>query len=211
MLSHTFMRQQISSSRQYKDKKIEEFRLRVEELEKEHKRFVAKVQALDPSYKDIVPWEPRGYSRKRSRHYRPPESAPKLCEHHVVSGSQADGSHDCHVRSLDGVRDGQGMEVITTVCREGYKSREPTCGQDRSQGTLDVKIAKPPLKDLSTREKEVKEPVAKGLNNLLLENMVASQDLKHVRNTESKCNALHLDYSSSSSESSDEGATKRDH
>ena len=129
----------------------------------------------------------------------------------MVSGSQADGSHDCHVRSLDGVRDGhlvEGMEVITTVCREEYKSREPICGQDRPQGTLDVKIAKPPLKDLSTREKEVKEPVAKGLNNLLLENVVTSQDLKHVRNTESKCNALHLDYSSSSSESSDEGATK---
>ena len=30
-------------------------------------RFVAKVRSLDPSYKDVVPWQPRAYSRKRSR------------------------------------------------------------------------------------------------------------------------------------------------
>lgn len=30
-------------------------------------RFVAKVRSLDPSYRDVVPWQPRAYSRKRSR------------------------------------------------------------------------------------------------------------------------------------------------
>jgi len=29
-------------------------------------RFVERVRALDPSYKDAIPWQPRGYSRKRS-------------------------------------------------------------------------------------------------------------------------------------------------
>lgn len=28
---------------------------------------MAKVRSLDPSYKDMVPWQPRAYSRKRSR------------------------------------------------------------------------------------------------------------------------------------------------
>jgi hypothetical protein len=28
-------------------------------------RFVAKVRSLDPSYRDVVPWQPRGYKRKR--------------------------------------------------------------------------------------------------------------------------------------------------
>ena len=30
-------------------------------------RFVAKVRSLDPSYRDVVPWQPRGYRRKRGR------------------------------------------------------------------------------------------------------------------------------------------------
>lgn len=30
-------------------------------------RFVSKVRALDPSYRDVVPWQPRAYSRKRGR------------------------------------------------------------------------------------------------------------------------------------------------
>ena len=30
-------------------------------------RFVAKVRALDPSYRDVMPWQPRAYSRKRER------------------------------------------------------------------------------------------------------------------------------------------------
>lgn len=28
---------------------------------------MAKVRALDPSYRDVMPWEPRAYSRKRRR------------------------------------------------------------------------------------------------------------------------------------------------
>ena len=30
-------------------------------------RFVAKVRSLDPSYRDVMPWQPRAYSRKRGR------------------------------------------------------------------------------------------------------------------------------------------------
>lgn len=53
-------------SRQYSDEKIERFKERVDHLKKEHDKFVAKVQRLDPSYRDTIPWQPRGYSRKRS-------------------------------------------------------------------------------------------------------------------------------------------------
>lgn len=37
----------------------------MEELKREHQRFVAKVRELDPRYKNIIPWQPRGYQRKR--------------------------------------------------------------------------------------------------------------------------------------------------
>lgn len=70
-LTHT---QQITAphdSRNYSDGKIQEFKDRVEELKREHKRFVTKVQTLDPSYNGTTPWQPRGYTRKRSHDNRP--------------------------------------------------------------------------------------------------------------------------------------------
>lgn len=77
-----YLLQQISStSRNYQEKTIDGFKLRVDDLKKEHQRFVAKVQSLDPAYKDVIPWEPRGYRRKRPRgHFSLPEvSDSELC------------------------------------------------------------------------------------------------------------------------------------
>jgi len=68
-----FNSQQISgshSSRNYPSSKIEEFKSRVDQLKREHNRYVRKVRALDPSYEDITPWELRGYRRKRSLEVR---------------------------------------------------------------------------------------------------------------------------------------------
>ena len=45
-------------------------------------RFVERVRALDPSYKDAIPWQPRGYSRKRSHESHMTPTVPqrkKLC------------------------------------------------------------------------------------------------------------------------------------
>eukprot|EP00731_Ephydatia_muelleri_P018101 Em0011g141a len=53
-------------SRSYPDYKIAEFEERLEKLEREHKRFVSKVHALDPGCK-VTPWQQRGYARKRPR------------------------------------------------------------------------------------------------------------------------------------------------
>lgn len=49
----------------YPERKIAEFQLRIEELEKEYKRFITKLRALDPTCKH-QPWTPRAYSRKRA-------------------------------------------------------------------------------------------------------------------------------------------------
>ena len=63
--------------RQYSDEKIEQFKERVDQLKKEHDKFVAKVQRLDPSYRDTIPWQPRGYSRKRSHESHVTSSDPR--------------------------------------------------------------------------------------------------------------------------------------
>lgn len=87
------MWQQISgahASRNYQDHKIEEFKVHVDALKKEHGRFVAKVRTLDPSYRDVIPWEPRGYHRKRSR--VPGDVAKTVpCGSHVIPPEKQQG------------------------------------------------------------------------------------------------------------------------
>ena len=53
----------------------------MDELKREHGKFVAKVKSLDPNYKDVIPWQPRAYQRKR----------PHVHDHR--------GSHESHVTS----------------------------------------------------------------------------------------------------------------
>lgn len=48
----------------YQEKKLQEFEERVKHLEREHKRFVAKVFELDPTQQGI-PWEAKSYVSKR--------------------------------------------------------------------------------------------------------------------------------------------------
>lgn len=103
--------QQISSpheSRNYSDQKIEEFKQQIDELKREHQKFVAKVQKLDPSYKDIIPWQPRGYSRKRSHDSLEPASdtsttgsaSKKLCSP-LLEKEQQERSHGSHVTIIN--------------------------------------------------------------------------------------------------------------
>uniref|UniRef100_A0A3Q3VVB9 Uncharacterized protein n=1 Tax=Mola mola TaxID=94237 RepID=A0A3Q3VVB9_MOLML len=48
----------------YPERKIAEFQLHIEALEKEYKSFIAKLRALDPSCKH-KPWTPRAYCKRR--------------------------------------------------------------------------------------------------------------------------------------------------
>ncbi|XP_017262615.1 uncharacterized protein si:dkey-86e18.1 [Kryptolebias marmoratus] len=49
----------------YPERKIAEFQLHIEALEKEYKRFITKLRALDPSCKH-KPWTPRAYCKRRA-------------------------------------------------------------------------------------------------------------------------------------------------
>ena len=48
----------------YPERKIAEFQFCIEGLEKEYKRFLSKLRALDPSCKH-QPWTPRAYAKRR--------------------------------------------------------------------------------------------------------------------------------------------------
>lgn len=95
-------------SRKYTDLKLDEFRERVELLEREHKRyvmhymirccvsacssprFVSKVRSLDPTHTDI-PWKPRAYTRKRPRG---PTSSPPAKQLHSPLTDKSLTTHD---------------------------------------------------------------------------------------------------------------------
>ncbi|XP_076578485.1 uncharacterized protein LOC143314975 isoform X3 [Chaetodon auriga] len=49
----------------YPERKIAEFQLHIEALEKEYKSFISKLRALDPSCKH-KPWTPRAYCKRRA-------------------------------------------------------------------------------------------------------------------------------------------------
>ncbi|XP_067274629.1 uncharacterized protein si:dkey-86e18.1 [Pseudorasbora parva] len=48
----------------YPERKIDEFRLHIEELEREYKHYLKKLRSLDPTCKH-KPWEPRAYTKRR--------------------------------------------------------------------------------------------------------------------------------------------------
>ena len=49
----------------YPERKIAEFQLHIEALEKEYKSFISKLRVLDPSCKH-KPWTPRAYCKRRA-------------------------------------------------------------------------------------------------------------------------------------------------
>lgn len=97
---------------------IEQFTQRLDELKKEHRQFVAKVQRLDPNYKDVTPWQPRGYNRKRSHDShvisgQPPASgnpSKKLCSPLL----EKEQSHESHVTSKDNATNLLGLDYSSS-------------------------------------------------------------------------------------------------
>ncbi|XP_078115720.1 uncharacterized protein LOC144523762 isoform X2 [Sander vitreus] len=91
----------------YPERKIAEFQLHIEALEKEYKRFIAKLRVLDPTCKH-KPWTPRAYCKRRAETQDSPSKVknPRPCESYdgsgQLSGSESDLAHNwtgCHKTS----------------------------------------------------------------------------------------------------------------
>ncbi|XP_029939883.1 uncharacterized protein LOC115382308 [Salarias fasciatus] len=77
----------------YPERKIAEFHLQIETLEKEYKSFVSKLRVLDPSCKH-KPWTPRAYCKRRAdpQDSLKDEKIPRCTESGDGSSSQQSGS-----------------------------------------------------------------------------------------------------------------------
>ncbi|XP_019115830.2 uncharacterized protein si:dkey-86e18.1 [Larimichthys crocea] len=79
----------------YPERKIAEFQLHIEALEREYKSFISKLRVLDPSCKH-KPWTPRAYSKRRADTQDSPVNAKKPwpCESHGSSSQRSGGESD---------------------------------------------------------------------------------------------------------------------
>ncbi|TDH08144.1 hypothetical protein EPR50_G00095300 [Perca flavescens] len=91
----------------YPERKIAEFQLHIEALEKEYKSFIAKLRVLDPTCKH-KPWTPRAYCKRRAEAQDSPSIVknPRPCESYdgssQLSGGESDLSRNwtgCHKTS----------------------------------------------------------------------------------------------------------------
>ncbi|KAL2089345.1 hypothetical protein ACEWY4_014033 [Coilia grayii] len=72
----------------YPERKIAEFKLHIEKLEKEYKCFLNKLRALDPAHKHH-PWTPRAYTKRRCEVPDAP-SGKRLCTSEPAASSNCE-------------------------------------------------------------------------------------------------------------------------
>ncbi|KAM4549403.1 uncharacterized protein PAE49_017319 [Odontesthes bonariensis] len=106
----------------YPERKIAEFQLHIEALEKEYKRFMAKLRVLDPSCK-YKPWTPRAYCKRRADTQESPSTVkiPRPCEQH-------DGLSQWSRRESDmcSISKPSATEGPRTFLETGFQTRVPS-------------------------------------------------------------------------------------
>ncbi|XP_053287346.1 uncharacterized protein si:dkey-86e18.1 isoform X2 [Pleuronectes platessa] len=122
----------------YPERKIAEFQLCIEALEKEYKRFITKLRALDPSCKH-KPWTPRGYCKRRAETRDPPGTArcstvknPRPSESHEDS-SQWSGAEPDLVSSRTGCHQTSATEMERPLGYSEARRQTPVPTNPRSE------------------------------------------------------------------------------
>lgn len=161
----------------------------------------------------MVPWEPRGYRRKRSRDYHPPPPTPpaivpRVCECHVVCEGQpgVEKSRDGHVQSHD-VGGSKAVKIgrsYTNISEPNLSSGNHTRSHDQEHvnvtAVVRVEGRSCDLSHVNVTSGAVRAPGTES----------RSGDQEHdlckanVKGRSSR-NVLQLDYSSSSSDSDSGG------
>ncbi|XP_062252361.1 uncharacterized protein si:dkey-86e18.1 isoform X2 [Platichthys flesus] len=117
----------------YPERKISEFQLCIEALEKEYKRFITKLRALDPSCKH-KPWTPRGYCKRRAETRDPPGTVknPRRSESHEDS-SQWSGAVPDLVSSRTGCHQTSATERERPLVYSEARRQTPIPTNPRSE------------------------------------------------------------------------------
>ncbi|XP_061593033.1 uncharacterized protein si:dkey-86e18.1 [Cololabis saira] len=109
----------------YPERKIAEFQLLIENLEKEYKSFLAKLRSLDPSCKH-KPWTPRAYCKRRADEQISPSivKTPRLSEPFDGLGHWGGGRTGCFKSSVP--------EGACTFSDTSFQTLDPICKDSKS-------------------------------------------------------------------------------
>ncbi|XP_074492034.1 uncharacterized protein LOC141768044 isoform X2 [Sebastes fasciatus] len=166
----------------YPERKIAEFQLHMEALEREYKRFITKLRVLDPACKH-KPWTPRAYCKRRADTQDSPSivKQSRPCESHggssQLSGGENDLTSNCHKTSAP-ARQGPFSRFQTPVpTNPNSETSEAACAdQDQDQPLsfdhmrLAVAAAAfrgPPVQQGSSQTQSLARVLQSGLPNLV--------------------------------------------
>nr|XP_057930302.1 uncharacterized protein si:dkey-86e18.1 [Doryrhamphus excisus] len=108
----------------YPERKIAEFQLKIEALEKEYKRFITKLKVLDPTC-NHKPWTPRAYLKRRGEIQELRTSTvkkrPRLCE---TDSCQIEGEATPSRTSTGLFNPLESISIPTSGCKEEVASED---------------------------------------------------------------------------------------
>ncbi|XP_068449239.1 uncharacterized protein si:dkey-86e18.1 isoform X2 [Clinocottus analis] len=116
----------------YPERKIAEFQLQMEALEREYKRFITKLRVLDPACKH-KPWTPRAYCKRRADTRDPAVKRPRPCGSHDGSGESdpAGGWTGCLEPSAPERMSPLGFQTLFPANPDSESSEAVCADQDR--------------------------------------------------------------------------------
>ncbi|KAI4829054.1 hypothetical protein KUCAC02_023117 [Chaenocephalus aceratus] len=195
----------------YPERKITEFQLRIEALEKEYKRFITKLRVLDPACKH-KPWTPRAYCKRRAdthdTHDTPCiDKKPRPCDSHEGSGQSCRSESDL-VGNLTGCFKTSAPEKQRPLSQSETRVQTPfpthpnsdpseavSADQDRPLSFDHTKLAiaaaafrGPPVQRGSSQTQSLAMVLQSGLPNLVNASLMQTQSTQS-RDTQNHCGA----------------------
>ncbi|KAM6938854.1 uncharacterized protein PEZ65_005074 [Lycodopsis pacificus] len=192
----------------YPERKIAEFQLHIEALEREYKRFITKLRVLDPACKH-KPWTPRAYCKRRADTQDSPSIVkhPRPCDSHDgrgESGGESDSASSwtgCHKPSAPERKSPLSHSQIRSQTLVPTNPNSETSDQDQPLSFDHTRLAVataafrgPPLQRGSSQTQSLARVLQSGLPNLSNASVrqtlsTQSRDSRNVRDRKSDCEA----------------------
>lgn len=168
----------------YPERKIAEFQLHMEALEREYKRFITKLRILDPACKH-KPWTPRAYCKRRADTQDSPSIVkhPRPCESHggssQLSGGENDLTSNCHKTSAPARRGpfsrfqtpvptNPNSETSEAVCADQDQDQDQPLSFDHMRLAVAAAAFRgPPVQQGSSQTQSLARVLQSGLPNLV--------------------------------------------
>ncbi|XP_034531856.1 uncharacterized protein si:dkey-86e18.1 isoform X2 [Notolabrus celidotus] len=171
----------------YPERKIAQFQLHIQALEREYKNFISKLRVLDPTCKH-TPWTPRAYCKRRADPQDGPcrVKSPRLCETN-------EEEPDCRTGSNRASDPGQTLTFQTEpvlgtsggVCADQDQDQDQPLSFDRTRLAVAVAAYRGPVSQLgSSQTQSLTRVLQSGLPNLMTSSPSSSSQSRDSQSDE---------------------------